>query len=123
MAKLVDTYACVTGAAFAAASLILTDGNELDWRAGVGSAGAAFGCVSLMFPEASENVFVQAIITYKPVIDYAFCGFAVEALVHDLNELAEGKHVAGTTVADAFGSVTGCVSAKLGTLIKGEGPE
>ena len=88
-----------------------------DWRTAVGAAGATFGCVTLYFPEESANALVQAIIEWTPKVN-AFCGFAIEALVHDLNEVAEGKENSAGAVSDAFGALTGCVGARLSTLIK-----
>jgi hypothetical protein len=102
---------------FAGVSLDLAKGAP-DWRTGVGAAGATFGCVTLYFPEASANAVVQGIIEAQPWVNYAFCGFAIEALVHDLNEVAEGKEVAPVAVSDAFGALTGCVGARLGALIR-----
>lgn len=117
MARVVDIYGCFAGVAFAAVSLDLAKGDP-DWRTGVGAAGATFGCVSLYFPEASANAVVQGIIEWTPKVNYAFCGFAIEALVHDLNEVAEGKENSAVAVSDAFGALTGCVGARLSTLIK-----
>jgi hypothetical protein len=69
---------------------------------------------------SSENAIVQGIIEYTPQINYAFCGFAIEAVVHDLNELVEGKGNAGASLVDAFGALTGCVGSRLGQLIDQE---
>jgi hypothetical protein len=117
MAKLVDIYGCFAGVAFASVSLDLPR-QDPDWRTGVGAAGATFGCVSLYFPESSANAVVQGIITATPAVNYAFCGFAIYGLIHDLNEVAEGKENASVAVSDAFGALTGCVGARLSTLIK-----
>src|SRR6185437_8827563 len=95
-AKLVSIYGCVSGAGLAAISLELTD--KLDWRAAVGTGGAAFGCVTLYFPASSENAIVQGIIEYTPQVNYLYCGFAVEAVIHDLNELVEGNGNAALSV-------------------------
>jgi hypothetical protein len=87
---------------------------------GVGSAGAVLGCVTLYLPEASEIGAVQAFIDYTPEINYVFCGFAMEAIVHDLNELVEGKGNAAASLSDAFGALSGCVLTHLGYLIQQE---
>ena len=119
MAKLVDTYGCFAGVLFAGASLDLAR-QDPDWRTGVGAAGATFGCVSLYFPEESANVVMQGVLKAQPWVNYAFCGFAIEALIHDLNEVAEGKENAVVAVTDGFGALTGCVGARLSSLVKGE---
>jgi RHS repeat-associated protein len=118
-AKLVSIYNCFSGATLTAASLALT--RDLDWRSGVGSAGAVFGCVSLYFPENSANAAVQTLLEYKPLVDYGFCGFAIEAVIHDLNDLVEGKGSAGLTLVDSLGALNGCVGTKLSRLVESEG--
>lgn len=118
-AKLVSIYGCVSGAGFAAVSLVLTD--HLDWRAGVGTLGATFGCVTLYYPEGPANALVQGIIDYTPKVNYLFCGLAMEAVVHDLNELVEGKGNAVVSLSDALGALVGCVGNRLGELVDSEG--
>ena len=118
-AKLVSIYGCFAGAGLAAASLVLSD--QLDWRAGVGAAGAVFGCVTLYFPPASEaEGVVKVIIEYTPKVNYAFCGFAIEAVIHDFNDLANGDGNTAASLVDTLGTLAGCVGTRLGQLMDQE---
>lgn len=47
----------------------------------------------------------------------------MEAIVHDINELAEGKGNATASLSDAFSALSGCVLTHLGYLIQQEDTE
>jgi RHS repeat-associated protein len=119
-ARLVSIYGCVAGASFTAASLILApSAPNLIGAAGIG--GAVVGCVTLLpVPTAALEGSTQLSMVLTAA-NYFFCGASIWGVVQDLNDLAEGKTNAATTLVDTLGSLVGCVGTHLGALIDSEG--
>jgi RHS repeat-associated protein len=118
-ARLVSIYGCFANASFAAASLILAPGDP-NLLGLLGAGGAVVGCVTLLpVPTAliDESPAIQLTVN---AANYGFCGLSIVGVVQDLNDLVEGKTNAATTLVDTLGSLTGCVSTHLGTLIGSE---